>query len=453
MADQHTVPVLSAPLHRRRFLHTLGTVGGAALLSTVGLPARVHAAKKEIRFLNNETDPNTIAFLKQMATDYEAVSSVKIQIETVPVLDTWTKVTTAIKAGKPYDFITFGQITEPLLLAKDNLLVPLTAIIKEIGEQDFGPRALDWYRNELWMYPYDYNFNYLIYRTDWFKEKNLQPPTDWHGFLRLLETLNDPANKRYAITLPFSSGGHTNWGNTAFLWAAGVKIYDDQWNVILDSPEIKPKVVRTLEFLVRVTQYTPPGTLETSLKEMLINFTSGLSAITSYTGRLIHTIEDRAPELADKYGIMAYPSPDGGRTTVTFANDGFSIGKTDNSDEALKFFRWFLTNGKLIDYQLTVPLHYQPPQFSTYKNERWRAHPLVKKHWAAMEVMLSFMNTDKTHVGSIQLEGPGPSPNQGRIWTENVLPKMYQNVLTKQMNASQAVDAAAQEIRKFTEKG
>ncbi len=382
MSDQRTDPVLDISVDRRQFLQTLGAAGGAALLGSAGLPRKAQAAPKSLRYLNNETDPNTIAFLKQMVVDYKAAAGIDIQLETVPVLETWTKVTTAIKAGKPYDFITFGQITEPLLLAKDNLLIPLTSVIKEVGEKDFGPRALDWYRNELWMYPYDYNFNYLIYRKDWFEEKKLQLPTDWNGFLSLLEALNDPANKRYAITLPFSKGDQT-----------------------------------------------------------------------SYTGRLVHTIEERSPELADKYGIMAYPAPEGGRNAVTFANDGFSIGKTENAEEALKFFRWFLKNDKLTDFQLTVPIHYQPPQFSTYKNERWRAHPLVQKHWAAMEVMLSFMNTDRTHVGSIQLEGPGPSPNQGKIWTSHVIPRMYQNVLTKAMTPSQAVDAAAKEIREFTEKG
>jgi multiple sugar transport system substrate-binding protein len=271
--------------------------------------------------------------------------------------------------------------------------------------------------------------------------------------VRLLEALNDPTNKRYAYTMPVSSGGHTNWGNTAWLWAAGVQIYDEQWNVILDSPAIKPQAVRTLEHIAKMAQYTPPGLLEVSLKDMLTNFTAGTSAITSYTGRLIHHIEDRAPELADKYALMSYPAPDGGRRTVTFANDGFSIGKTERSEEALTFLRWFLKNGKLIDYQLTVPLHYQPPQFSTYKDKRWRAHPLVEKHWAAMEVMLGFMNTDTTLSGSIQFQGPGPSPNQGRIWNSDVLPRMYQNVLTKKLSAPEAVDACAQEIRGFTEKG
>ena len=115
--------------------------GGMALLSAAGLPSRARAAKKEIRFLNNEPDPNTIAFLKKMVAEYEAASGVAIQLETIPVLETMTKVTTAIKAGKPYDFITFGQITDPLLLAKDDLLVPLTDIIKEVGLDDFGPRA------------------------------------------------------------------------------------------------------------------------------------------------------------------------------------------------------------------------------------------------------------------------------------------------------------------------
>ncbi len=441
-------------MRRRRFLQTLGAAGGAALLGSTGLVSPARAAKKTtIRFFNNETDPNTIAFLKQIAKEYQDVAGVHIKVETVPVLKTWTKVTTAIKAGKPYDFITFGQVTHPLLLVPERKIVPVTDIVREVGLEDFGPRAITWYQDQVWMYPYDYNFNYLIYRKDWFEEKGLQVPNTWDEYLQVLAALNDPKNKRYAYTMPISSGGHTNWGNTGWLWAAGVKIYDDEWNVILDSPEIKPRVVGTLEFLTKAAQYTPPGLLETSLKDMLINFTSGLSAITTYTGRLIHTIEDRAPELADKYGIMAYPAPDGGPRAVTFANDGFSIGNTRNTEATLEFFRWFLKNGKLVDYQLTVAVHYQPPQYSTYKNEKWRSHPLVKKHWSAIEVMLDFMNTDKTRVGSIQLEGPGPSPNQGRIWNSYVIPKMYQQVLLKRLTPSQAVDEAAKEIRSFTKKG
>ncbi|PON18380.1 hypothetical protein C2W62_08270 [Candidatus Entotheonella serta] len=153
------------------------------------------------------------------------------------------------------------------------------------------------------MFPYDYNFNYLIYRTDWFKEKQLSVPNNWDEFLKVCAALNDPGNKRYAYTMPVASGGHTNWGNTGWLWAAGVKIYDDEWDVILDSPEIKPKAIQTLEFLQNASQYTPPGLLEIGLKDMLINFTSGLSAITTYTGRLVHSIEDRSPELADNTAL------------------------------------------------------------------------------------------------------------------------------------------------------
>jgi multiple sugar transport system substrate-binding protein len=444
---------LSTPMSRRRFLHTLGVASGTAFASSAVLPFRTQAAKKTtLRFLNNETDPNTIAFLKELATEYQKATGVRLQVETIPVAKTWTKVTTAIKAGKPYDLLTFGNVTQPILLAKDDLVVPITDIIKEIGEDDFGPRALTWYQNHVWMYPYDYNFNYLFYRKDWFAENNLQEPDNWEAFLQVLKVLTNPDDKRYAISLPFSLAT-TNWANTAFLWAGGVEIYDDQWNVILDSPAIKPKAVRTLEFLNQVSQYTPPGMIDAGYKDLLSNFTSGISAMTSYTGRLIHAIEKRAPKLADKYGTMAYPSPSGGRGAVTFANDGLSIAKTENTEATLEFFRWFLQNNKLMEYQLTLPLHYQPPQFSTYENEQWRSHPLVKKHWAAVEVMLSFMNTDKTLVGSIQLQGPDPSPNQGKIWTSNVIPRMYQNILVKKMAPSEAVDAAAEEIRNFTVKG
>ena len=199
--------MLQTPMRRRRFLYTLGAASGAALLGTRGVATPARAAKATtIRFFNNETDPNTIAFLKQMSQEYKDTTGVSIEVETVPVLQTWTKVTTAIKAGKPYDFITFGQVTEPLLLAEEQKIVPLTDLIRDVGEKDFGPRALTLYQNDYWMYPYDYNFNYLFYRKDWFAEKGLQVPNTWDEFLHVLAALNDPGNKRYAYTMPGGFG-------------------------------------------------------------------------------------------------------------------------------------------------------------------------------------------------------------------------------------------------------
>ena len=249
MAGQRPSPLLSAAMPRRRFLHTLGAASGAALLGSAGLPQRVHARKGTIRIFNNETDPDTIAFLKAMAKTYRAETGVRVKIETVPVMQTATKVTTAIKAGKPYDFIIFFT-NLAILLAEEGQLVPLTDIIREVGEEDFGPRALRLFQDDYWLYPYDYNFNYLLYRKDLFAEKGLQVPNDWDEFLEVLRALNDPDNKSYAITLPYG-GVHTNWGNTAFLWAAGVEFYDNEWNVVLDSDDNKPRAIRTLEFSPR----------------------------------------------------------------------------------------------------------------------------------------------------------------------------------------------------------
>jgi len=436
---------------RRTFLKVLGLTGGGVALASALNAARAGTAKPTLRFLNNEPDPNTIQYVKQTAQEYESKTGVKISVETIPVGETWTKITTAIKAGKPYDFLTLGVVDHALLLAKDGHVVPLTEFIKEVGVDDFGPRAIDWYRGEVWMYPYDYNFNYLFYRTDWFAQKHLQPPKSWDDMLNVLRALHDPDNKRYGIALPYSQKDFVNWGNTALLWAAGVHFWDKSWHVILDSPEIKPRAVKALQFQAEVYKYTPPGMINAELSDLLTGFTSGTAAMSSYTGRLIHHIEGRAPDLADKYDIIPYPTPDGTRGAVTHANDGFSVAKTANTEETMKFFRWFIKE-RLIGYQLTVPLHYQPPQFSTYKHETWRAHPLVKKHWRAMEVMLEFMNTAKTIISSIQLEAPEPSPNPGRVWEGLVIPRMYQNVVVKKLDPGEAVDIAAKELRELTVK-
>jgi multiple sugar transport system substrate-binding protein len=435
-------------MNRRTFMK-----GAAAVTAgTVFVPRSTKAQPKLVlKMMNMETDPNTVAMFKQAATDYEARHGIRFEIDTIQPAGAFTKLATSIKAGKPYDVSNILFIGDVLLLARDNGLVPLTPLIDKIGRDDFGPRILFPMDGQIWWYPYDYNFANLFYRKDLFAQKGLREPRSYDDFLKVAQAcVEDPARKgtpdRYGICLPVGSGPAANWLTFAYLWADGFKLFDDQWRVLIDSPAMKPKLVRYLTFFGELYKTMPPGMAQIGFAENLTLFASDKVAMAAYSGRMIHHLERFAPQLTDKFGMMAYPSSDGSRTAVNHGYDGWVVPRGPHSEEGYKFLEWLLTE-RLIDFYETLILHYQPTRWSVYEHPRWKAHPLVKKYQWAVDIMKGFLRT--ATIGSIDTEGPAPDTRPGKIFEGFVFPEMVQNFVLKKLPAERCVELAAEKARKL----
>lgn len=259
------------------------------------------------------------------------------------------------------------------------------------------------------------------------------------------------SKRRFATSFPYSTG-LTPWGNSGFLWAAGTEFYDDKWNVLLDTPDIEPRLARALELLAAINPSNAPGQFNMTLLNIRTNFISGAAGIVAGSGSLIQDFETKAPELSDKFVLAPYPGPDGGKGTVTFGGKGLVIGKTANSRAALDFLHWYVKTGKLIDFQLALPMYSQPVQYSTYNNPKWQSNPTIRKYWSTMQTMRSFLDPNSVNVGALSLQGPRLSANQGLIVNDEVILHMYQNVLTKKMTIKESIADAAAQVRKLTEK-
>ncbi len=435
---------------RRRVMQAAGGLAGSAL--ALPFVRTAHAAKAVLRYVNVESDPQSVAFLRKLARQYEAETGVRVVVDTIVGITLWTTVTTAIKTGRPYDIIDFAQPTQTALLAQQGQLVPLTGIFEEIGLSDFDPVSLVKYKNDQWYFPYVYNLCCHYYRMDWLAEAKLAVPTNWAEFAEVAKAFTEPAKRRFGTSFPYSMG-ITPWGNTGFLWASGVEFYDKDWNVLLDTPAIKPKLARALEFLLEINPYNAPGQFNMSLLQIATNFLTGTAGIVANSGGLVQDIALKAQTLTDKFVIAPYPAPDGGKGTVVYGGKGLGIGKSENSQAALDFLRWFtVTSGKMIDYQLSLPMYMQPVQYSTYKNPKWLSNPTIKQFWPTMQTMRSFLDPAIVNIDAVQLQGPRITVNQGLIVNSEVILHMYQNVLTKRMTISEAIDNCAAEVRKFTEK-
>ncbi len=426
---------------RRRFLAAAG--GSAAALAAPVRRAR--AQQTTLRFLNAETDPNTVKFLQQAAAEWKDRTGVAVEVESVPLGDVFPKLTTSIKAGRPYDVGTLAFVGHVILLAREGHLAPVTRIVEKIGRNDFGPRVLFPWRNEVWWYPYDYNLAYLFARKDWLAEKGLKAPKSHAEWVSVSKALT--GGERYGTALPVGSNGATNWVGYGPFAANNVRWFDDRWNVVLDSPAEKKKAVAALELYKTLWATMPPGMASASFAEMLNAFSTGRAGIVPYTGRMIHHIERNSPELADKYEILPFPAEDGKGAGVTHGYDGWLVMKGPNQAEALKFVEWLGTD-RLVDFLHTVALHYQPCRLSVYKDQKWRSHPLVQKHWGAMETMRGFLDGGVT-IASLDTDGPEVDPRPGIVWEGMVYPELLQAVILKNVPPAEAVSQAAARARQL----
>ena len=94
---------------------------------------------------------------------------------------------------------------------------------------------------------------------------------------------------------PIGSNGATNYTAFGYMWANGVKLFDDNWNVVFDSPEIAAKVGEYLDFMMELTKYMPPAPVQAGWANLVGDFQTDKISHTPGTGRLIDTMNVRMP--------------------------------------------------------------------------------------------------------------------------------------------------------------
>jgi multiple sugar transport system substrate-binding protein len=446
--DQKKPRMERSGVTRRGFLKTAGAAGAVGAITLAHGPF-VHAQKKvTLRVINQEPDPGTVKFFETAFAEWENKTGVKVMLDTVPGGEMFPKMSAAIKAGNPYHIgneLFIGNIN---IMASEGWIVPMTPLIKKIGMDDFGPNILFPLKGEVWWYPYDYNFAHWFYRKDIFQAKGLKEPKTWAEFAACAKACMDDKKNMYGLCLGIGNGQWVDWLDTAFMWAEGVKFFDDKWNVILDSPQMKPKMIGYLQFFKEIYQYMPPGMTQISWGDHTKLFTTESVAMSPYSGRMIEHVDQLSPHLADKVGLFPYPSRDGSRFAINHGYDGWVVGKTDQVEESMKLMEWLVTE-KLIDFYSVLPIHYQPTRLSIYENPKWKSLPKVQKYGPIVEIMKGFLTRKDIIIDAVDIQGPEVDPRPGIITRKFVMPTMLQNLVLKNMPPEECLQIAVNSIKEI----
>lgn len=313
-----------------------------------------------VRFLQNETDPPSVAFYNKAIAEFEKANpGIKIEMESVSTDARLQKVTASLRAKTmPEVFKLLSE--ERVEFARKGYLVPLDSIISDIGEKDFVDGTLIKVDGKVYDLPYTINnFSVLWYRNDFLKAASLQPPRNWDELLADAKVLTKDGTQGFIFP------GGQNRMNSLFLatliWSAGGTFFDKDLNVTFNNPG----TVKALTFLKNMVPYSPKGLASYSYSEMINGYLTGKAGLDIYAPRLIANAYTTVPALAANTSAALMPAGPAGVGVKFASTNSYAIASpavgAKNTEAAKKFLEFIETGERMRDFSLTAFPHMIPP--------------------------------------------------------------------------------------------
>lgn len=372
------------------------TTSGATETTTAG--ETTEAKHVVIRFVSDETAPESVAVYKEAIEQYEAENpNVTIQLELVPAANRQAYYSTNLAGGNPPDIAKTG-IAETISGGLGGTLLEMDDVVDALGGKDaFEANSVLNINEHYYGVPYDVESYVMYVRTDLFEKYGVKIPENWDEWLDAakkltIDTDNDGVIDVYGTCLAAAKGGMAETIFTILTWQSGNTFFDKDLNPTFNNEG----AINALDFMKSLAEFCPPGIGEYDYYEMMDAYSAERVASTIYAGRLLTTLKNNNPGLLDK--TKAIPIPTDKYLSNYRAMENYSVFKESKNPEIAKDFVKFLLTGDIYSkFLLTVPGHLPPaikadiPLFwndefvksqkdnidAIFKNSKYGLHPCV----------------------------------------------------------------------------
>ena len=347
----------------------------------------------------------------------------------------------------------------PEWIAQGHML-PLTDIIKEIGEDNFLPGSRLVIDGNDYAMPYQMNVYAMWYRKDLLDKAGLAVPTNYEELLAAAQALT--AGDMYGIGIPSTDAGDVmQTFMTPTYYQSGVDYFDKKGNFTWDTPESLEATKRYLELM----KYAPPALHAAgSFGDMINVYIAQQCAFGVYAGRMGIAIDSRAPQLAEVTGVTGYclgpkASPLSNNAFTGYPSWYFIHSKTQYPEESKQFLKYLMTGWRGVEFAQTVPGHVLP-QIKSVRDEFLASdYEYGKRHsdWVQSLVQLvERASNPVVFMGTVEkgqynktinlMEWGGPVFGGG-----NPIGRMTGSVLLQNKPVEQAWEEAVAEVKKTAE--
>ncbi|MEZ4733677.1 MAG: sugar ABC transporter substrate-binding protein [Caldilineaceae bacterium] len=206
--------------------------------------------------LMDDQDQETATWDSMIASFQEAHPGVNVTIETQPWDDRRQKLLSAIGSGRGPD-VFYMNPDMISLFADSGAIVPISDFVTDEELAKYNPGTLIPWEGKLYALPILQNSIVHIYNTDLVESIGLDPaalPQTIEEFEQWAVTA-----KEHDLFISTWSGNTATSGLTGLIWQFGGEIYDEDGNVIINSPE----TVASMAFLKKMYDegWIPPDSV------------------------------------------------------------------------------------------------------------------------------------------------------------------------------------------------
>lgn len=226
----------------------------------------------------NETSDEHEAVLQEMADAFTAESQIDVEMVLVSPMLLPDLVNTAVLSDTLPDVI-LHPFEYSVGWAERGILDPTAAdaAIDQIGRDTFDQDALALLKTDgqTAAIPSDGFYQLILYRTDWFAQENLPPPSNYEAMFAAAEATTDRENLRSGLVIPTESNlVTTQFAFEQIALANGCELIDEKGEVTI----LSEACAEALDFYFRiVNQFSPIGVqTDTSARNAFLNGRTGL---------------------------------------------------------------------------------------------------------------------------------------------------------------------------------
>jgi multiple sugar transport system substrate-binding protein len=368
----------------------------------------------------------------QIVPEFEEKNpDIDMVVDFVPWGELSTKLMTAFAGGIGPDIFMHGQAAVAGFAEKE-LILPLDEYLSQIENSDDFGTALNvgTYKGKTYFIPVFGSGRLLAYRKDFFKRAGLdpnEPPVTWEQLKAFAVATTEWQGSRLKIAgldLPVS-GIDLQQVWTMFLIANGGRLFDEEFNPIFNGPE----GTEALQFYVDlIRKHKVTSEYGLSAVGNLEPIAAGTAAMAFVTSESMSAFKKYAPDAFDNIQLCLPPARYTKAAFYSFA--GFMVSRTTkNLDSTIKVLSHLTSKDSII--KINSSLGGIPPRQSAAEASFVSSDPVTKM----------FVLGTKYAFGN---------PNVP-FWVQarDILSKYLEQAIRGVVNPKEALDKAAEEIKKL----
>ncbi len=441
------------------------TLVASALVVNGLMLSPLAAAATTVEFWTAQTQSDRMQTIQVLASTFEALNQ-GISVKVVPVDENEmaTQMAAAVAAGTQPNLIEVNS--EIIMAFGEEGIVDADLhqqVLNDIGAERFHEGALTSLKspnNTYYGLPYHGWIQGIWYRTDWFEEAGLEPPTTWESIEAAAEALTDRRANQYGILVGTKQDSYTEQVFTQLALSNDAQQFDAEGNLVFNSPAM----LETLEFYNRLAQYNPPGPQNWRARDYYMQGKMGMFFYSSYImddlalaevakGSLTaENFKDLVggtfdPELVKKTGfapIITHKSPSSYGTISGLV--ALDAGSDEQAQATAKFMEFLYEPASYISFLHMAPGGMNPMLKGIAEDPVYLNDPNGVFELYGPEKMTQIVSGFEDIRSFSVVEGR-TFPKSGEIFSKSVIPRMVYSVAIEGQDPQAALDAAEQEMQ------